>query len=801
MSRARIGDSLVALLCVAAVVAPIRPLFTPDSWVLGAVVLAGSVTVVGMTLRASTRRDVPVIVGQIVTGLILAGWLFGRGHLWFGLPTWDTVIAFNSLLVEARETITTFAPPAPSGPGVHLALALIVWVTMLLVDFLAVTRGAPALAGIPVLVAFLIASSNSGSAMPVVYFVSAALLWLFLLLRSGALTLTRWDATSRTSLRRRHLGPGGWRLTGMARGVALTSVVTAALVAAVLPHLPTRFILDGLGRSSDATGSTAAMSLNSTVNLARSLESQSETPVLEYTTTATAAEPLRVAVLDVYEDGEWQERDGTLAGVPRFDSLVPGPVDEASERESIEVSTNNLSAPQLALPYPPSDLTIDTRWRTRGDGTVLVDQRVDTYTAEYLSRAPTEEDLQDSRAVPAGVGQQHLRVDPASADVVAAILSNIVTDEMSPIDKARAIQSHLRGPDYTYSLELAGPTVDGSGNLVQLDPLSHFLLTRQGYCTQFATAMVMMARTEGIPARFAIGFLPGDSSTDGVRTVVASDAHAWPELYFDGLGWLRFEPTPATRVSGTPGYTTAAWASPDSESPTPTTGPTSTAAPTRDLPLDVPIDDPQFQSGGETVDPGLRGLLERHIWLVLAMVVALSGAVTLPVSAWWERRRRRRRARADADRIEVIWQDLLERLDDVGGSTPLDASPRQAGAHIRDETFLTREARQALRRVVTAVEQARYARPTGETDPARIAALEHDAHVVSSNVVGSLQRSERLRATWWPAAGRRAWTRLGRRLRSRVRRSEPVVDEAPVSETPPDGDFRRPERLETPQSR
>src|SRR5690606_3704427 len=122
-------------------------------------------------------------------------------------------------------------------------------------------------------------------------------------------------------------------------------------------------------------------------------------------------------------------------------------------------------------------------------------------------------------------------------------------------------------------------TVDASGNLVQLDPLSHFLLTRQGYCTQFASAMVMMARTEGIPARFAIGFLPGSSSEDE-RTVVAADAHAWPELYFDGLGWLRFEPTPATRTAGAPGYTSSTWGDPEAEGETPTSASTATAAPT-----------------------------------------------------------------------------------------------------------------------------------------------------------------------------------------------------------------------------
>src|SRR5699024_3400468 len=83
-----------------------------------------------------------------------------------------------------------------------------------------------------------------------------------------------------------------------------------------------------------------------------------------------------------------------------------------------------------------------------------------------------------------------------------------------------------------------------------------FLETKQGYCTQFATAMVMLARAQDIPARLALGFLPGSQGLDGTRTVVAADAHAWPELFISGLGWTRFEPTPGSRSGSAPFYST-----------------------------------------------------------------------------------------------------------------------------------------------------------------------------------------------------------------------------------------------------
>ena len=101
-----------------------------------------------------------------------------------------------------------------------------------------------------------------------------------------------------------------------------------------------------------------------------------------------------------------------------------------------------------------------------------------------------------------------------------------------------------------------------------------------------------------------------------------------------------------------------------------------------------------------------------------------------------------------------------------------------------------------MSRVVTAVERARYARPTEVADPEWIAALEKDAHVVSSNIVGSLQRSERIRATWWPTAGVRAWGRLARGVSDRFARRQATESEAEPDQpggSPASDGFRRPE--------
>ncbi len=89
---------------------------------------------------------------------------------------------------------------------------------------------------------------------------------------------------------------------------------------------------------------------------------------------------------------------------------------------------------------------------------------------------------------------------------------------------------------FTYDTEVQV----GSGS----QAIARFLRDKEGFCVHFSFAMAAMARTLGIPARVAVGFTPGTPQADGTMSVGLRDAHAWPELYFEGVGWTRFEPTP-----------------------------------------------------------------------------------------------------------------------------------------------------------------------------------------------------------------------------------------------------------------
>ena len=99
-----------------------------------------------------------------------------------------------------------------------------------------------------------------------------------------------------------------------------------------------------------------------------------------------------------------------------------------------------------------------------------------------------------------------------------------------------ALQAFFRGGGFRYSLEV--PEGNSENDLL------NFLDVRAGYCEQFAATMAVMARLAGIPARVAIGFTPGVPAGDGSLSVTTRDAHAWPELYFPGVGLARLRADP-----------------------------------------------------------------------------------------------------------------------------------------------------------------------------------------------------------------------------------------------------------------
>ena len=781
-------DATVATIATLTAAWPISTLLAEPTWLGGAVLLLAVISLSGVGARSLALSGWQVLLVQLACAVLTASGIYGRGHLWHGLPTFDTLRFAGKLIDQALVTVQAYAAPAPSTPGLNFVVGCALGLVALAVDYLAITRRSPSLAGLPLLATFLAAAANSGSSLPVIFFVAAAAMWLILVARQGSAMLRRWGtsvAVPRTPVRDSLDPQGVDAYASIARTLGVAALVAAAAMPVVLPHLPPKFLVSGLGRNDSATGNgsgTVGFSLN--LDLAADLKSLSTASVLHYTTSDTSPPPLRVAISSFYDSdqGVWIPRRAGLPTLSR-DPAIPEPVglssDVPKKRFAMDFTSNLLNEPNLATPYPLIAADLDgIAW-----GLDLLTQdvkvaaRPDSYSVSYWSLEPTAAMLQRGTTPSStyrGPFDEVLTLDDRSASTVTSLSEQLTTGKTSAYDKAMAIQQYLRATGgFTYSLTLAPPAQDRSGRDGGFDPLTNFLITKQGYCVQFATAMVMMSRAAGIPARMAIGFLPG-TRANGVWTVTAADAHTWPELYLDGMGWTRFEPTPSRGAP--PVYAIPPASAGNSGGGRPAG---EAKAPPVRSPALKDLGDPS-RANGTSTDVGLSPT-SALLWLtrgwglvLLGSLAGLFGSLTVPTAARWRRRRDLIAARTSARRVEVHWEHLTSSLGDLGIEPAPSRTPRQLRAYYDREAFLEGAASEALGRVVQTLERSRYAAPGSVPDD-----LAADARRVLRAAAATRRRRDRIRATLWPSGGlaqlRTARADLAWRVRTSLRDVNDVV--------------------------
>jgi len=170
---------------------------------------------------------------------------------------------------------------------------------------------------------------------------------------------------------------------------------------------------------------------------------------------------------------------------------------------------------------------------TTQDRNYRADSLLPVYTVEGLQAAGTE--------YPEWILERYLQLPETTPERVRILARDLTATQPTPYDRAVAIESYLR--EFPYTLDVPAPTR-------QNDIADYFLFELQkGYCDYYATAMVVLARAAGLPARMVVGYATGNYDIVNARYVVTeADAHAWVEIYFPGYGWIEFEPT-AGRVA------------------------------------------------------------------------------------------------------------------------------------------------------------------------------------------------------------------------------------------------------------
>ena len=385
-----------------------------------------------------------------------------------------------------------------------------------------------------------------------------------------------------------------------------------------------------------------------------------------------------------------------------------------------------------------------------------------------------------------GIPDQFLQQPSNVPEIVRGTADAVTAGASTPYARAMAIQKYLRSTEFSYSLQ--SPVqggYDGNG----LSVLADFLAQKSGYCIHFASAMAVMARLEGIPSRIAVGYAPGRPTGATVSLsgqgplpefeVDARDAHAWPELYFQGIGWVAFEPTPSRGI--VPAYATEAatpsGASTNERNDALTPGDGASPAP---VPTFVPVPLPGAgteASGSAQLAQVLYGV---GAVLLLCLLVASPRLVRSRV-----RRRRLGAARGVAGSAGgtalPAWAELRDLATDYGVAPGASETPRhfserlRASAALRESGGPDGPGQRAAAALTEDFEREQYGRPRGAAgtggagapggsggnaqseDPA-------DSPAARITLVQGLLRANakplvRLRAAWLPPSVMAGWRR------------------------------------------
>lgn len=563
------------------------------------------------------------------------------------------------------------------------------------------------------------------------------------------------------------------------RRVGFAALALAIAIPALVPDLTPRLPSSG-GDGTGGGGRVIAVG-DPVVDLNRDLRRGRNILLFTFTAVtatgkATTPDYLRTVVLDDFDGSSWKPSART---VPTQNSLASSPSlpqapgfvsldDRPGNTYRFDMTTDYTST-WLPLAYPPSTVSVTGDWRYDSNTLDVVSAASGlttagiTYTEQAVGVDTVGSRLRDAGPAPADIVTRLTALPSLPPGQVTTLVDSITNGhDGSKYDQALAIQDYFR-TQFKYSLDREPGT--GTAALVS------FLNDKSGYCEQFAATMALMGRIKGIPARVAIGFLPGEKQPDGSYTVRSHDAHAWPELYFSGTGWVRFEPTPATRTGNTP-----SWLNPANQDAG-NTGPTASVS------ASAPVDTSVATAGPTTLaDPGLdptqvTGTDAPTAWwkLPLGLAIALLVILLLLTPALVRRSRRRRRLRGDAvpgRAAELAWIELLDSCRDLGVRLPSGASPRATArvlvdgpgrlgpghtvsvlrgpAPTRAGGVLDDDARGALNKLVHLVEQARYSgRPLSSTATSDVGELV--ARVISS-VRAPMARGRRARAILMPAS-------------------------------------------------
>jgi transglutaminase-like putative cysteine protease len=704
------------------------PLLASATWFWDGAVAAIVVAAAGTLTRLRPLPAAACLAAALAALLLYLNIAFAGAESFARLfPTRSSLHHLWVLALKGLASVHRYAPPVPAGHGILLLATAGIGVIAAATDLVAVRLRRPALAGLPLLVLFCVPLSTSAPPGPVgtvLVFGLAVAGYLALLAADGRERVRLWGRLVSVWQSGRAEGmPETRKLAAAGRRIGVAAAALALFFPLLLPGRPAHRLLGS--SSGPGTGAGGAVYLPDPLAvLNQQLHESRARTVLTYRTSDPTPPYLQVYVLGQLSDNAWTlGRDvlaansavgpGRLPAAPGLNPGTPGPALREQISLGGKLTSGSPGLSYLPVPYPAQSLSVPGSWRVDRRSLTVFATNASLAGLRYAVTAkdvnPSPQELRQTASPPAAV-LGYLPV-PRAYSQLRTLALQITKRRDTAYGRAVALQHWFtQAGHFTYSLNVAQPR--------NADALISFLTkSKRGYCQQFAFSMAVLARLLGIPSRVVVGYTQGTFLGGTLWRITTRDAHAWPELYFQGAGWLRFEPTPdgsagpGQATASAPGYSFAPQAGTVTSKPPAATSPGSTAAgsaASRQGQLGGLHARPPVPDGGPAAH-GAQG--PGHSLPVGWLVTGLLGLVLITPRSTRSVTRRRRwlTAADDAGLADAAWQELTDDLADHGIGYRPSESPRSLAQRLTSSLELTAPERAAFGRLVGAVERARYA--------------------------------------------------------------------------------------------
>ncbi|ONI70556.1 hypothetical protein ALI144C_48875 [Actinosynnema sp. ALI-1.44] len=726
------------------------------------IVVAGS----GMALRAMRFPILLVGIAQLFALMCLVVALFTTEGVLGFLPGPAAVEQIGDVLRDAVAVVQTGVPPVEPLPPILCLVVIAIGLVAVLVDSLAVAAGTPAASGLVLLCVYAVPASLADEMLPWWSFVLGAASYAVLLAVDGTHKHQQWRGRSgRTS--------GG---INAGAPIALVSVamVLALVFGAIFTPIGTIGQLPGnVGAGGPAAG---GYSLKPFTNLRGMLDQKGNHELFRVRGLSSADDR---RYLRAFTLKQFNNNDGWVlgAGMPTGSSLAgdlplePGRAPNgATTKVDIEpINSSDNWAPVYGAPRQVEGLPGDARFDELSGAVYTRKQRkFGPYTEHADMSQPTFEQLRQTPSAGSEVGAQYTELPPMNSRITN-LARELTAGKANQWDKVLALKAYF-APDngFSYKTQTAEKRSE--------DALADFLFTgKAGYCEQYASAMAVLVRAAGIPARVAIGFTSGYQVSD-YRSITTQDAHAWVEVFFPQYGWVSVDPTPLLDGRGyNPPYMNSQSSqpgrAPDGESadrrpsessqsssaaaaPVPQSAKPTEAAPESTDGGSWEVYATSALAGGATVlsvlllaGLGVAGLsltgaaltlrkrrqrtivvtIATVLWLLaavfaaalvswwLAVPLGLVGLSLFPaLTRYWRRRDRLQMVAGDSPEAPMAaWDELMAESWDRGASAPESDTIRMTARRLVREHSLDDEGKDGLRSLVSILERLWYGPSAG----------------------------------------------------------------------------------------